>query len=118
MTARAVRLGAVPPRASFQQRLTVLTGYTWSNFKEKVTRLNDTDADYEERFQETHLPHRLVINGIWSCRSAAAGRFASERNPLVNAFIGNWSVSAIWNWQSAGRTCRSATSTTTATSPS
>ena len=39
--------------------------YTWSDFKEKVTRLNDTDPDYEERFNDTHLPHRLVVSGIW-----------------------------------------------------
>ncbi len=39
--------------------------YTWSDFKERVTRLNDTDPDYEERFNDTHLPHRLVVSGIW-----------------------------------------------------
>jgi hypothetical protein len=76
------------------------TAYTWSNFKEQVTRLNDTDPDYEERYQETHLPHRLVINGIWELPFGHGRRFASGANPVVNAIIGNWSVSAIWNWQS------------------
>ena len=27
-------------------------------------------------------------------------KFASNANPVVNGIIGNWSVSAIWNWQS------------------
>ena len=76
------------------------TAYTWSDFKEKVTRLNDTDPDYERRFQETHLPHRLVFNGIWELPFGQGRHFASNANPLVNALIGNWSVSAIWNWQS------------------
>jgi hypothetical protein len=76
------------------------TAYTWSHFKEQVTRLNDTDPDYEERYQETHLPHRLVVNGIWELPFGHGRRFASGANPVVNAIIGNWSVSAIWNWQS------------------
>ena len=75
------------------------TAYTWSDFKEKVTRLNDTDPDFEERFNDTHLRHRLVFNGIWELPFGRNRRFASDANPVLNAFIGNWSVSAIWNWQ-------------------
>jgi hypothetical protein len=76
------------------------TAYTWSHFKEKVTRLNDTDPDFEERYNDTHLPHRLVVNGIWELPFGRGRRFGSGANPVVNAVIGNWSVSAIWNWQS------------------
>jgi hypothetical protein len=76
------------------------TAYTWSNFKEKVTRLNETDSDFEERYQDTHLPHRLVVNGIWELPFGHGRRFASSANAVTNAIIGNWSVSAIWNWQS------------------
>jgi hypothetical protein len=74
--------------------------YTWSDFKEQVTRLNDTDADYEKRFNDTHLPHRLVVSGIWELPFGQSRRFASDANALVNAFIGDWSVSFIYNWQS------------------
>jgi hypothetical protein len=73
--------------------------YTWSDFKEKVTRLNDTDPDYEERFQETHLPHRVVFNGIWELPFGHGRRFGASANSVVNSIVGNWSVSAIWNWQ-------------------
>jgi Carboxypeptidase regulatory-like domain len=76
------------------------TSYTWSNFKEQVTRLNDTDPDYEERFNDTHLPHRLVVNGIWELPFGKGRRWGSGANALVNALVGNWSVSAVWNWQS------------------
>ncbi len=51
-------------------------------------------------YQDTHLPHRLVMNGIWELPFGQGRRFASDANPVVNAIIGNWSVSAIWNWQS------------------
>ena len=76
------------------------TSYTWSDFKEKATRLNDTDPDYEERFQDTHLRHRLVVNGIWELPFGRNRRWASDVNPVVNGVIGDWSLSFIWNWQS------------------
>ena len=84
----------------FSGGYTVLASYTWSNFKEQVTRLNDTDTDYEERYQDTHLPHRLVMNGIWELPFGHGRRYGSGANQVANAIIGNWSVSAIWNWQS------------------
>ena len=84
----------------FSGGYTVLTSYTWSNFKEQVTKLNDTDTGYEERYQDTHLPHRLVMNGIWELPFGHGRRYGSGTNQLTNAIIGNWSVSAIWNWQS------------------
>jgi hypothetical protein len=76
------------------------TAYTWSNFKEKVSKLNDTDADYEERFNDTHLPHRVVMNGVWELPIGRNRKWGSGAHPVVNAIVGNWSVSAIWNWQS------------------
>lgn len=76
------------------------TSYTWSDFKEKVSRLNDTDADFEERFQDTHLPHRLVVNGIWELPFGRGRRWGADVNPVINGVIGNWSASFIWNWQS------------------
>jgi TonB-dependent receptor-like protein len=76
------------------------TSYTWADFKEKTTRLNDTDADYEERFQDTHLRHRLVVNGIWELPFGRSRRWGKDVNPVVNGVIGDWSLSFIWNWQS------------------
>jgi hypothetical protein len=76
------------------------TAYTWSDFKEKVSRLNDTDPDYEERLNDTHLRHRLVVNGILELPFGRNRRWANSVHPVVDALIGNWSISAIWNWQS------------------
>jgi hypothetical protein len=84
----------------FRGGYTVLGAYTWSDFKEKVTRLNDTDPDYEERLNNTQLPHRLVVNGIWEIPFGQGRHWGNESNPIVNGLIGNWSISAIWNWQS------------------
>ena len=65
--------------------------YTWSDFKERVTRLNDTDPDYEERFNDTHLPHRLVVNGIWELpfgRDAAVRAAMRTRSSTASSATG------------------------------
>jgi hypothetical protein len=84
----------------FRGGYTVLGAYTWSDFKERVTRLNETDPDYEERLNDTHLPHRLVLNGIWELPFGREARWGKDSHPVVNGILGNWSVSFIWNWQS------------------
>ena len=73
--------------------------YTWSDFKERVTRLNDTDPDYEDRLNDTQLTHRFVASGIWELPFGRERRFASDSNAFVNGLIGNWSISFIFNWQ-------------------
>ena len=75
------------------------TAYTWADFKEKVTRLNESDPDYEERPNNTHLRHRLVVNGIWELPFGRGRHFATDAGSLLNALVGNWSISAIWNYQ-------------------
>ena len=96
-----LRLGAVPADEAVQRRLHGPTQPTRGrDFKERVTRLNDTDPDYEERFNDTHLPHRLVVSGIWELPFGRGRRWGSDSNAVVNGLIGNWSVSFICNWQS------------------
>jgi len=78
----------------------VLGAYTWSAFKEKVTRLNETNPGYEERLNDTHLPHRVVLNGIWELPYGKDRKWGNDANPVLSAIAGNWSVSFIMNWQS------------------
>ncbi len=84
----------------FRGGYTVLGAYTWSSFTEQVTRLNDTDPDYEKRLSDAQLPHRVVLNGIWELPFGRDRKFGKHLNPLVDGIVGKWSVSFIWNSQS------------------
>ncbi len=66
-----------------------------------MTRLNDTDPDYEKRLSDAQLPHRVVLSGIWELPFGRDRTFGKHLNPLIDGIVGNWSVSLIWNWQSA-----------------
>jgi hypothetical protein len=78
----------------------LLVGYTMSKFKEKVTRLNATDANYEERPAGADAPHRLSISGIWELPFGQGRRYGGGVNRLTDSFIGGWSIQAIGQFQS------------------
>ena len=92
--------GAVPPREAVQQGLHRARDLHLSRFKEKNRRLNAGDTVYEERFADTDLPHRIVLNGIYELPFGRNRRWGANSNAIVNGLIGNWSISAWWNWQS------------------
>ena len=78
-----VRLGAVPAREAVQRRVHGSHELHVVGVQGKGHGLNDTDADYEERFHDTHLPHRLVLNGIWELPFGRGRRFGRDANALV-----------------------------------
>lgn len=84
----------------FRSGYTILGTYTYTRFTEQVTRLNDTDPDYEKRLDDSQMPHRMVLNGIWELPFGRDRKFGKNLNPIVDGIVGNWSVSFIWNWQS------------------
>jgi carboxypeptidase family protein len=84
----------------FSGGYTILGGYTWSKFTERVFKLNPTDTEYEERLSEADVPHRFVVSGIWELPFGKERRWGSGVHPIVDGFIGGWSVQAIGQLQS------------------
>jgi hypothetical protein len=84
----------------FTRGYTVLAGYTWSKFTERVFLVNPSDAAYENRLSEADVPHRFVLSGIWELPFGNGRHWGSSANRFVDAFIGGWSVQAIGQLQS------------------
>jgi len=84
----------------FTRGFMFLTGYTWSRFMERVTKLNPSDPGYEERPNSADAPHRLSISGIYELPFGQGRKFANGANGVTDAFIGGWSVQAIGQFQS------------------
>jgi hypothetical protein len=84
----------------FTSGYTLLAGYTWSKFTERVFKLNSTDTEYEERLSEADVPHRVVLSGIWELPFGRDRRWGAGANPIADGFIGGWSVQAIGQLQS------------------
>jgi hypothetical protein len=84
----------------FTRGYTILAGYTWSKFTERVFKLNPGDAEYEERLSEADVPHRFVVSGIWELPFGRGRRWGGDANAFADALIGGWSVQAIGQLQS------------------
>jgi hypothetical protein len=78
-----------------------LSSYTFSRFREKLSRLNDGDSEYEERPAfRADIPHRFVLNPIIELPFGRNRKFGKDVNRAVDALIGGWNVSLLWQWQS------------------
>ncbi|MGH9195293.1 MAG: hypothetical protein ACRD1T_06095, partial [Acidimicrobiia bacterium] len=84
----------------FTAGYTLLASYTYSKFTEKVSKLNPTDTEYEERPAEADIPHRLVVSGIWELPFGRDRKIGSDWNGLMNGLLGGWSTQVIWQTQS------------------
>ena len=84
----------------FTSGYTILAGYTWSKFTERVFRLNPTDTEYEERLADADVPHRFVFSGIWELPFGRERRWGGSVHPVIDGLIGGWSVQAIGQLQS------------------
>jgi len=84
----------------FTSGFTVLTSYTWSKTIEEVTFLNETDTKYERRISEIDIPHRIVVSGIWELPFGKGRQWAANSNGFIDAFIGGWQVTGIYQYQS------------------
>ncbi|MGH9159154.1 MAG: TonB-dependent receptor domain-containing protein, partial [Vicinamibacteraceae bacterium] len=83
----------------FSNGFSMLTSYTWSQFLDKTWRMNETDAEPTEIPAGDDIPHRFVFNWVWELPVGRGRRFATDANPLVDALIGGWSVSGLYQWQ-------------------
>ncbi|MGH9163716.1 MAG: TonB-dependent receptor domain-containing protein [Vicinamibacteraceae bacterium] len=83
----------------FSEGFSVLTSYTFSNFTETLWRMNPTDPEPTTVSAANDVPHRFVLNWVAELPFGRGRRFASSAGPLLDALIGGWSVSGMWQWQ-------------------
>ncbi|HEY0097975.1 MAG TPA: TonB-dependent receptor, partial [Pyrinomonadaceae bacterium] len=84
----------------FSRSFSLTTSYTYSRLKEKITYLNASDTELEERFSTDDRPHRFTFAGVYELPFGRGRRFGHDMNRIVNAFIGGWQLNGTYEWQS------------------
>ena len=84
----------------FTQGYTVLFAYTYSKFTDANYMLNFTDDGPYETAADADVPHRFAFSGILELPFGRGKRWGSEAGGLVNALIGDWTITAIASIQS------------------
>jgi hypothetical protein len=83
----------------FSNGYQLLIGYTLSRFRERVSRLNATDTEFEDRLAGADTPHRLSIMSTYELPFGNGRKFGSNAGRLVDSLIGGWSFQAIGQFQ-------------------
>ncbi|MCA1564377.1 MAG: carboxypeptidase-like regulatory domain-containing protein [Acidobacteria bacterium] len=84
----------------FSRSFSLTTSYTYSRLKEKISYLNASDEELEERFSTDDRPHRFTFAGVYELPFGRGRTFGRDMNRIVNAFIGGWQLNGTYEWQS------------------
>lgn len=80
--------------------LAILSNYTYARGYDRVSRLNEGDAEYHKR--PTGIEHRFVFNPIWELPFGKGRAIAGGAGRVLDSLIGGWSVSANYTYQPGG----------------
>ncbi len=84
----------------FTHGYSVIGSYTFSRYMERVSKLNATDAAYENRLSDQDVPHRVTLSALYELPFGKGKTWGANAGGFTNAIIGGWSVNAIGTLQS------------------
>ena len=82
----------------FTNGFMLMSSYTWSQMREKVTPLNPWEGP-EERVAAVDRPHRITFASVVELPVGRDRRWGSDWSPVVDAILGGWQFSAKYEWQ-------------------
>ncbi len=84
----------------FSRDFTLTMTYTYSRLRERISYLNPSDTELEDRVSIADRPHRFTLAETWVLPVGRGRTFGKEMNKVANAFIGGWQVNGTYEWQS------------------
>jgi Carboxypeptidase regulatory-like domain len=82
----------------FTHGFMLMSSYTWSHMRERVTPLNPWEAP-EERVAAVDRPHRITFASVNELPFGRNHRWGSDWNPVIDGVLGGWQFSAKYEWQ-------------------
>jgi hypothetical protein len=82
----------------FSHGFMVMSSYTWSHMRERVTPLNPWQEP-EERVAAVDRPHRITFASVAELPFGRDRRWGSDWNAVTDGILGGWQFSAKYEWQ-------------------
>ncbi len=82
------------------QDFTLTTTYSWSRLRERISYLNPSDTELEDRISIADRPHRFTFAGTYILPIGRGRLYGREMNRVVDALIGGWQFNGTYEWQS------------------
>ncbi|HEX8411795.1 MAG TPA: TonB-dependent receptor [Thermoanaerobaculia bacterium] len=91
--------GSVRLEKRFRGGNSLLATYTRSESRDKLNYLNPSDTELEDRISPNDRPHRASLGATVQLPFGRGERFGANWNPVLDAFLGGWTVSATYQYQ-------------------
>jgi len=82
----------------FTHGFMLMSSYTWSHMRERVTPLNPWEEP-EERVAAVDRPHRITFASVAELPVGRERRWGTNWSPALDAILGGWQFSAKFEWQ-------------------
>ena len=82
----------------FTHGFMVMSSYTWSHMRERVTPLNPWEEP-EDRVAAVDRPHRITFASVAELPVGRERRWGTDWSSGVDAILGGWQFSAKFEWQ-------------------
>ena len=83
----------------FSKELTLNVTYTYSKLRERISYLNPSDTELEDRVSTDDRPNRFTFATVYLLPLGRERKFGRDMNRVVDAFIGGWQINGTYEWQ-------------------
>ena len=84
----------------FSRDFSLTTTYTFSRLRERISYLNPSDTELEDRVSIADRPHRFTFASTYVLPIGRGRMFGGDMNRVVDAIIGGWQLNGTYEWQS------------------
>ncbi|HEX8560763.1 MAG TPA: carboxypeptidase-like regulatory domain-containing protein [Pyrinomonadaceae bacterium] len=84
----------------FSRDFSLTMTYTFSRLTERISYLNPSDTELEDRVSIADRPHRFTFAETWVLPLGRGKMFGSDMNRVLDAVIGGWQLNGTYEWQS------------------
>jgi hypothetical protein len=83
----------------FAKDLTLNATYTYSKLRERISYLNPSDTELEDRVSTDDRPNRFTFATVYYLPIGRERKFGRDMNRVVDAIIGGWQINGTYEWQ-------------------
>jgi hypothetical protein len=83
----------------FSDALSFNATYTYSKLREKLSYLNPSDAELEDRIGTDDRPNRFTLATVYQLPLGRGRTLGKDMNRFVDAVIGGWQLNGTYEWQ-------------------
>ncbi|MET0621392.1 MAG: TonB-dependent receptor [Pyrinomonadaceae bacterium] len=84
----------------FSRDFSLTMTYTYSRLTERISYLNPSDTELEDRISIADRPHRVTFAETWVLPIGRGRMFGGDMNRVLDAIVGGWQLNGTYEWQS------------------